>query len=320
MSPLEKNAALILIGMQQGYDDPCWGERNHPNLERRLESLLWVWRWTHRPIFHVWQRAGNSDSPFHRSRSGHRPQPGLAPLKHEIVVKKRGKSAFIGTDLKSQLWNKRINRVVFAGLTIEADISSSARMAHDFGFQPIVLSDGTAAFALEQPAGRSYSADAIHQHELAILEGHFASVVDVETIYARALDHEPRERASLVIVCENRILLMHRRKRGREYYVIPGGGVERGESAHDAAVREAKEETGLDVNIERQLWTYAEKNHFFLVTDFCGDLTIQGPERQRSSPNNRYQLEWLPLERLPSVSLSPAPVADRIVAAVGARG
>ena len=55
----------------------------------------------------------------------------------------------------------------------------------------------------------------------------------------------------------NRIVLIERRNPPYGW-ALPGGFVDYGESLEQAAVREAKEETGLDVVLTRQLHTYSD--------------------------------------------------------------
>lgn len=55
----------------------------------------------------------------------------------------------------------------------------------------------------------------------------------------------------------SRIVLI-KRKNPPFGYAIPGGFVNEGESYEDAAEREAKEETGLDVNLVEQFHTYSD--------------------------------------------------------------
>jgi ADP-ribose pyrophosphatase YjhB (NUDIX family) len=60
---------------------------------------------------------------------------------------------------------------------------------------------------------------------------------------------EPRIRVSVVLRRENRILLVRQEKPGREYWLLPGGGVNAGESLVDALFRELAEELGLDEDL-----------------------------------------------------------------------
>ena len=48
---------------------------------------------------------------------------------------------------------------------------------------------------------------------------------------------------------EKNILLVKNKSKGPSYYTLPGGAVEKGETLEEAAIREVKEETGLEVQI-----------------------------------------------------------------------
>lgn len=56
---------------------------------------------------------------------------------------------------------------------------------------------------------------------------------------------DPRIRVSALLTCGGTVLLCKQRKASREYWLMPGGGVENGESMHVALLRELAEETGL---------------------------------------------------------------------------
>lgn len=65
----------------------------------------------------------------------------------------------------------------------------------------------------------------------------------------------PTTRVSVIVVTdEQKILLVRHRKGNRLYWVLPGGRLEYGETFHECAVRELKEETGLDIEIEKFLF------------------------------------------------------------------
>jgi 8-oxo-dGTP diphosphatase len=56
---------------------------------------------------------------------------------------------------------------------------------------------------------------------------------------------EPRIRVSAVLRWRDRLLLCRHEKPGKEYWLLPGGGVKSGESLVDALNRELEEEVGL---------------------------------------------------------------------------
>ncbi|MGV8169595.1 MAG: NUDIX hydrolase [Candidatus Nanoarchaeia archaeon] len=65
-------------------------------------------------------------------------------------------------------------------------------------------------------------------------------------------EQKPRITAAILVEHEGKFLLGKRNKENaKDFWIIPGGGVEFGEKIEDAAVREIKEETNLDVEITR---------------------------------------------------------------------
>lgn len=57
---------------------------------------------------------------------------------------------------------------------------------------------------------------------------------------------EPRIRVSAVLRWSDQILLCRHEKPGREYWLLPGGGVNSGESLTEALQRELAEEIGME--------------------------------------------------------------------------
>ena len=60
---------------------------------------------------------------------------------------------------------------------------------------------------------------------------------------------EPRIRVSAILRWRGRVLLCRHEKPGKEYWLLPGGGVNSGESLVDALHRELEEEIGIDEDL-----------------------------------------------------------------------
>ena len=73
-------------------------------------------------------------------------------------------------------------------------------------------------------------------------------------------------RVAILLRKDKKILFLHRKKRGREYYILPGGGVESNESIREAVSREAKEELGINIKILKEFARFNNKGnveHYF---------------------------------------------------------
>jgi 8-oxo-dGTP diphosphatase len=62
-----------------------------------------------------------------------------------------------------------------------------------------------------------------------------------------------RIRVGVLICRDGEVLLVRHEKGGHSYWLVPGGGVDAGETMVEAAARELLEETNLDVEVGRLL-------------------------------------------------------------------
>ena len=64
----------------------------------------------------------------------------------------------------------------------------------------------------------------------------------------------PRIRVAGILIEDDKILLIQHQKNDKKYWLIPGGGNDWGESTKEAVIREYKEETNLDIKVDKFLF------------------------------------------------------------------
>lgn len=125
-----------------------------------------------------------------------------------------------------------------------------------------------------------------------------------------------RKRVAAIIIKDNKILLLRRIKDGREYFVFPGGGIEKGESLEEAIIREAQEELGLKIKIEKllfQIENRGQEEFYFLVKKFSGTPKLGGPEKEKMNKNNQYFIEWKNLSEIAGLpNLYPEKAREKV--------
>ena len=94
-----------------------------------------------------------------------------------------------------------------------------------------------------------------------------------ELIYGTRIGKQARLRvgcSAIIFDASDRILLTKRTDNGR--WCLPGGGMDSGESASEAIIREVWEETGLQVEVDRLVGIYTTPHR---IVRYADDNTFQ---------------------------------------------
>ncbi len=86
----------------------------------------------------------------------------------------------------------------------------------------------------------------------------------------------PRPRACAAVLHDDKILMVHHQNGSHTYWTLPGGGVDEGETLEQAAIREVKEESGLDVTVAELL--FMEEYEFGRSYCYLARLTGEATE------------------------------------------
>jgi ubiquinone/menaquinone biosynthesis C-methylase UbiE/8-oxo-dGTP pyrophosphatase MutT (NUDIX family)/uncharacterized protein YbaR (Trm112 family) len=113
-----------------------------------------------------------------------------------------------------------------------------------------------------------------------------------------------RQRAGALIIRDRKLLTYHLRSEKKEYWRIPGGGIEAGESPEQAARRELHEELGLTIAIRRQFGPYfrSNKNEWYFLAETNPEKL---PVDHSEAPEQPCKVRWLPVEKLADYEIRP---------------
>lgn len=114
------------------------------------------------------------------------------------------------------------------------------------------------------------------------------------------------------------MLLIHRLKNGRDYWVIPGGGAEGNETPVETALREIEEELNIqlkpaDLTHLLEYKSQEDEHFFYAEIPFIAAPAISGEEKERANNTNVYQPRWIAVKDLTQINLMPPKIACKII-------
>ena len=111
-----------------------------------------------------------------------------------------------------------------------------------------------------------------------------------------------------IIIQNGKVLTMFRRKikdgNTKEYYVIPGGGLEDGETLEQNVVRELKEEMNVDIKILGYLGQDDQTgSNYFHCQITNGTPKLGGEELDRMTNDNYYEPLFVNIDNLQNIDI-----------------
>ncbi len=135
--------------IQKAIDHPGWGQRNNPQMEKRLATLLRAWRQTQRPVIHVRHYSREPLSTYRPGQEGNEFKPEVMPAENEWIIEKQTNSAFIGTELEKRLRAAGIVTLVVTGVIANNLVEATVQMTGNLGFVQ-ARHPGTTHFEMEK--------------------------------------------------------------------------------------------------------------------------------------------------------------------------
>ena len=102
----------------------------------------------------------------------------------------------------------------------------------------------------------------------------------------------------------NFILIKRKNNPYKDCWALPGGFVEYGESVENAAIREAKEETNIDVELKELVNVYSEPNRDPRGHTITIAYIAKGDINNRKADSDAKEIDVFSLEKLNEINIA----------------
>ena len=185
-------SALVIIDLQDGFNDPFWGATNPGTACREnCLALADAFLGAGLPVVLVRHDSDRPSSPLYPGTPGNHLDLSLPTDRATLLVTKTVNSAFYGTpDLDSWLRGTRVDTIVVAGIQTNMCVETTARMGGNLGYRVILPIDATRTFDLVGPTvdGETWSLTAdelVRATAVSLHGGGFAEVTTTQQLLKR---------------------------------------------------------------------------------------------------------------------------------------
>jgi len=124
----------------------------------------------------------------------------------------------------------------------------------------------------------------------------------------KQMHKNPTPTVDTIIQKGSKVLLVERKKDPfKQTMVLPGGFINEGELAEDAAIREVKEETSLDIELENILGVYSDPSRdprgHIMSTVFIGKISDKSDNKEPIAGDDAATTKWVDLESIEEETL-----------------
>ena len=183
-------AALIVVDVQRGFDDPARPPRDNPSCETNVRRLVDAAGARGDAIVLVRHDSTEPRSSLHPDAPGNAFKAVLDGVEPDLLVPKRVHSAFHGdVDLDAWLRRRGIRDLTVCGIQTNRCCETTTRVAGDQGYAVRFALDATHTF--DEPdrfGGPPLPAALLARTTAANLHGHFARVTTTDAIVAGEAD------------------------------------------------------------------------------------------------------------------------------------
>jgi ADP-ribose pyrophosphatase YjhB (NUDIX family) len=113
-----------------------------------------------------------------------------------------------------------------------------------------------------------------------------------------------------VVVVNDRAEILLIRRSDNDNWAVPGGAVDLGESLTQAAIRETKEESGVDCSVTGLVGIYTDPRHVILYTsngevrqEFSIVLTGRATGGEPTPSDESTEVRWVPVAEVASLAM-----------------